>query len=118
MLRLVVFDDRRPEHSLYTEKCFSKEDGIQEGHHYIRMMFQDPDDGVIPSHLSVRVETARFITEVYDDAHPEEIHSSFESEKELAVVHEAMQALKVLRGGSVHPVGRYTFRLKKEWRKC
>lgn len=118
MLRLVVFDDRTPEHSIHTEKCFSKEEGMEEGYRYIRTMFRDPDDGYIPSHLSVRVEVARFITEVYDDAFPDEVHSSFESEKELAVINEATQALRILRGGPMHAVGRYTFRLKKEWRKC
>ena len=118
MFRVIVFDDREPDGCIYVQKCKSEEDGIREGRHYIKMMFQDPDDGYIPSHLDVRVEVARFITEVYDDAFPQDIHSSFESEKELQVIFEAKQALEVLRHGPVIPVGRYTFRLRKEWREC
>lgn len=118
MLRFVVYDDRNPDRCLHTQKCYSKEDGLQEGRDYIRMMYQDPDDGVVPVHLSVRVETAWYKTTVYDDAFPTVSLAEHLCEKDLQAVTEAKHTVENLKRGDIRAIGRYTFRLQTEWRKC
>lgn len=54
-----VYDDRDPTNIFYTVYTYTDDEAYSHCRNYINMMFKDPDDGVIPSHITYKVEKVK-----------------------------------------------------------